>query len=171
MNIFAIEQTPSGDIDWVKSAQAQDNYRVVKMILESCQMLCTVINVQHDEQVTPYRTTHAKHPSTLWVAKSSANFQRLVEHTLAMLEEYTERFNKIHKCAGVLEKIIDIYDPTRFACHDDTPLPLCMPDEFKTGSIVESYRKFYASKPRMRYPTEKIPVWWSQYRELPFQEI
>ena len=171
MNIFAIEQTPSGDIDWVKSAQAQDNYRVVKMILESCQMLCTVINMQHDDQVTPYRTTHAKHPSTLWVAKSSANFQRLVEHTLAMLEEYTERFNKIHKCAGVLEKIIDLYDPGRFSHHDDTPLTLCMPDEFKTDSIVESYRKFYASKPRMRYPTEKIPVWWSQYRELPFQEI
>ena len=171
MNIFAIEQTPTGEIDWVRSAQAQDNYRVVKMILESCQMLCTVINVQHGEQVTPYRTTHVKHPSTLWVAKSSANFQRLVEHTLAMLEEYTERFNKIHKCAGVLEKIIDLYDPGRFARHDDTPLPLCMPDKFKTDSIVESYRKFYASKPRMRYPTEKIPVWWSQYRELPFQEI
>ena len=171
MNIFAIEQTPTGDVDWVKSARSQDNYRVVKMILESCQMLCTTINLQHGEQVTPYRTTHAKHPSTIWVGQSSANFQRLIEHTLAMLEEYTERFNKIHKCTGVLEKIIDLYDPSLFPRYDDTPLPLCMPDEFKTNSIVESYRKFYASKPRMRYPTEKIPAWWDQYRELPFQEI
>ena len=171
MNIFAIEQTPSGDIDWVKSAQSQDNYRVVKMILESVQMLCTAINDQHGEQVTPYRNAHLNHPSTKWVRESSANFERLVEHTLAMLDEYTERFGKIHKCAGVLEKVLDLYDPNRFNCHIDTPLPLCMPDEFKGDSIVESYRKFYASKPRMRYPTEKIPVWFHQYRELPFQEI
>ena len=58
MNIFAIEQTPTGAIDWVKSAQSQDNYRVVKMILESVQMLCTAINDQHGEQVTPYRNAH-----------------------------------------------------------------------------------------------------------------
>ena len=171
MNIFAIEQTPSGDIDWVKSAQSQDNYRVVKMILESVQMLCTAINDQHGEQVTPYRNAHLNHPSTKWVRESSANFERLVEHTLAMLDEYTERFGKIHKCAGVFENFLDLYEPDRFGCHVDTPLPMCMPDEFKGDSIVESYRKFYASKPRMRYPTEKIPVWWSQYRELPFKEI
>jgi len=171
MNIFAIEQTPSGDIDWVKSAQSQDNYRVVKMILESCQMLCAVINTQHGEQVTPYRTTHVKHPSTLWVAQSSGNFECLVEHTLAMLDEYTERFGKIHKCAGVLEKVLDLYEPSRFKKHEVTPLTLCMPDEFKGDCIIDSYRKFYCSKPRMRYPTEKIPTWFREYRELPFQEI
>ena len=40
MNIFAIggcEKT--GTIDWEQSARELDNYRVVKMILESCQML------------------------------------------------------------------------------------------------------------------------------------
>ena len=40
MNIFAIEgDVETGEIDWVKSAQSQDNLRVVKMILESCQIL------------------------------------------------------------------------------------------------------------------------------------
>ena len=89
MNIFAIEADAYGNIDWVASAKSQDNYRVVKMILESVQMLCTAINLQHEEQVTPYKNAHPKHPSTLWVRESSANFELLVEHTLAMLDEYT----------------------------------------------------------------------------------
>ena len=41
MNIFAIEGD-GNNIDWVASAKSQDNYRVVKMILESCQILSTV---------------------------------------------------------------------------------------------------------------------------------
>ena len=45
MNIFAIEgNAETGEIDWRASARSQDNYRVVKMILESCQILCTVLS-------------------------------------------------------------------------------------------------------------------------------
>ena len=172
MNIFAIESDEHGDIDWIASAQSQDNYRVVKMILESCQMLCTAINLQHEEQVTPYKNAHPRHPSTLWVRESSANFERLVEHTLAMLDEYTERFGRVHKCAAVLEQVVDIYDPLRFPGQEETPLPLCMPQEFKSNNTVESYRRFYASKPRMRYPESKIPTWFREHRgQEPFQII
>ena len=46
MNIFAIESDSEGNIDWIKSAQSLDNLRVVKMILESCQILSTVLNEQ-----------------------------------------------------------------------------------------------------------------------------
>ena len=47
MNIFAIEgDVETGQIDWVKSSRSQDNLRVVKMILESCQILSTVLNEQ-----------------------------------------------------------------------------------------------------------------------------
>ena len=110
MNIFAIESDKSGKIDWVKSGKSQDNLRLVKMILESCQMLCTVLNEIHGKQITPYRSTHKNHPSTKWVSESSANFENLVEHTMAMIEEYKLRFGKIHKCLYVLEKCVDIYD-------------------------------------------------------------
>ena len=45
MNIFAIDgNEKTGEIDWFKSAKSQDNYRVVKMILESCQILSTALN-------------------------------------------------------------------------------------------------------------------------------
>tara|TARA_R110000744_G_scaffold49398_6_gene107345 strand:+ start:1054 stop:1575 length:522 start_codon:yes stop_codon:yes gene_type:complete len=165
MNIFAIEGNPeTNEIDWVKSAKSLDNYRVVKMILESCQMLCTTLNELYGEQVTPYRSTHRNHPSTKWVRASSANFEALVVHTLAMIEEYHSRFNKIHKCTAVLEKCLSLYDPAIFPLQEKTTLPLCMPPEHRTGSIVESYRSFYASKPRIRYPKAKIPRWFNASR-------
>jgi len=163
MNIFAIEGSDN-NIDWIKSAKSQDNYRVVKMILESCQMLCTTLNELSDRQVTPYRSTHKSHPSTKWVRASSANFESLVEHTMAMLEEYTERFGKVHKCTSVLEECLDIYDPSLFPSQKQTRLPLAMPYEFHSDNIIESYRRFYASKPRIRYPKDKIPNWFLKHR-------
>lgn len=173
MNIFAIEgDIATNDIDWVKSAQSQDNYRVVKMILESCQMLCTVLNELSGEQVTPYRSTHKHHPSTRWAQSSSANFQNLVTHTSAMLQEYTERFGKVHKCTSVLQRCVELYHPDLFSSHESTALPLAMPAEFRSDSIVESYRKFYASKPRIRYSASKIPNWFAKYRgDREFQVI
>jgi hypothetical protein len=41
---------------------------------------------------------------------------------------------------------------------------MAMPDCFKSDNVVESYRKYYASKPRMRYPKDKVPDWFVEYR-------
>ena len=128
-------------------------------------MLCTAINELHGgSQITPYRSTHKHHPSTKWVMASSSNFEALVVHTEAMLSEYTERFNKIHKCQSVLSECKRLYDPSKFPASEITRLPLAMPPEFQSDDVVESYRKFYASKPRMRYPKNKIPSWFIKYR-------
>ena len=172
MNIFGIEGN-GRDIDWVESAKSQDNYRVVKMILESCQMLCTNLNHLYGEQVAPYRSCHLNHPSTKWARESSANFLSLVEHTEAMLVEYKLRFNnRVHKCEVVLRRCMELFDKKLFDKHDPTPLPLAMPDEYKSEDIVESYRKFYASKPRVRYPESKVPLWFKKYRgDQPYEVI
>ena len=171
MNIFAIEGN-NGVIDWKASARSQDNYRVVKMILESCQMLCTAINELSGEHIAPYRSTHKHHPSTKWVMASSANFEALVEHTEAMLQEYTTRFGKIHKCQQVLTVCKRLYTPSLFVTSKPTKLPLAMPYEFQSDDIVESYRKFYASKPKIRYPKDKVPQWFRKYRgDKEFQVI
>ena len=169
MNIFAIEGE-GNTIDWVASARSQDNYRVVKMILESCQILSTVLNEQGVE--APYRSFNPKHPSCLWAAESSDNFLKLALHCSAMLEEYTRRFGRTHKCYDVLWQILDLFDPDRFTNHEPTPLRMAMPDCFRGDSIVESYRKFYASKPRVRYPKDCVPVWFDEYRgDKPYEVI
>ena len=173
MNIFAIEKSKDGGIDWVGSAKSQDNYRVVKMILESCQILCTNLNYLYGEKVSPYRSCHLNHPSTKWARESSANFEMLIEHTMALIDEYHLRFgNKNHKCESVLEKVLDLYEPSLFPSNDPTTLPMCMPDEFKGSCIVESYRSYYSSKPRVRYPKNKIPSWFVERRgSKPFEII
>ena len=170
MNIFAIEgDTETGQIDWVKSAQSQDNLRVVKMILESCQILSTVLNEQGLD--APYRSFNPKHPSCLWAAESAANFMNLALHCEAMICEYRERFGKTHKCAAVLNKIVAMFDVDLFPTTKCTPLRLAMPDEFRSDNPIVSYRKFYASKPRLRYPVDKIPSWVYDYRSEPFEVV
>ena len=170
MNIFAIENNKAGDIDWIKSAQSQDNYRVVKMILESCQILSTVLNEQGIK--APYRSFNPKHPSCLWAAESSDNFKNLVIHCAAMIEEYEDRFNKIHKCKAVLNNIINLFDASKFITDKPTPLKMAMPNNFRSDNIVESYRRFYASKPNIRYPKEKISTWFVEYRKnIPFVTV
>ena len=169
MNIFAIEgNEKTGEIDWVKSAKSQDNYRVVKMILESCQILSTALNEQGLK--APYRSFNPKHPSCLWAAESSENFRNLMEHCTAMIQEYEMRFGKTHKCKEVLVKIKEMYKPENFPTNKTTPLRMAMPDYFKIkNNPVLSYRKYYASKPRMRYPKDKVPEWFAKYRgDKPF---
>ena len=163
MNIFAIEgDERTGEVDWIKSAKSQDNMRVVKMILESCQILSTVLNEQGVK--APYRSFNPKHPSCKWAAESSANFKNLMRHCTAMIEEYEERFKKIHKCKAVLIRIKELYKPERFEKGHPTPLLLAMPEYFRSDNVVRSYRKYYASKPNMRYPKNKIPNWFEEYR-------
>ena len=170
MNIFAIEgDVETGKIDWVKSAQSQDNLRVVKMILESCQILSTVLNEQGLD--APYRSFNPKHPSCLWAAESAANFMNLALHCEAMICEYRERFGKTHKCAAVLNKIVSMFNVDLFPTTKCTPLRLAMPDEFRSDNPIVSYRKFYASKPRLRYPVDKIPSWVYDYRSEPFEVV
>ena len=95
----------------------------------------------------------------------------LALHCEAMITEYGERFGKTHKCAAALQKCVALFDADRFPTTKCTPLRLAMPDEFRSDNPVVSYRKFYASKPRLRYPVDKIPSWVYDYRNEPFEVI
>ena len=81
-----------------------------------------------------------------------------------MIDEYRDRFNKTHKCEAVLKKIVGLYDASKFPTDKPTPLRMAMPDNFRSKNIVESYRRYYASKPRVRYPKDKVPLWFRKYR-------
>ena len=56
MNIFYLDKDPQ------QAAKYHCDKHVVKMILESAQMLCTVVNEISGGQVTPYKSTHKNHP-------------------------------------------------------------------------------------------------------------
>lgn len=91
MNIFATSADP------LHCAEALDDKRLNKMILEAAQMLCTVVGGK-------YKPTHENHPCTVWVRSSSSNALWLYAHAVYMCEEYSRRFAKVHACLEVIEE-------------------------------------------------------------------
>lgn len=92
MNIFATSKSP------VRSAQYLDDQRVVKMILESCQMLSTAAHsVKFKGDIL--KPTHINHPCNLWARNSADNFCWLLEHAIALDQERLLRFSSatMHK--------------------------------------------------------------------------
>ena len=86
MNIFVL------DIDPQLAASLHLDKHVVKMPLETAQMLCT-INAEFGIDV-PYKATHKNHPCTLWAKATKANYQWLTALGLNLCYEYTYRYKK-----------------------------------------------------------------------------
>lgn len=95
MNIFAVSKNPR------KCARALDDKRCSKMILETAQMLCTVLNLEAGEQVTPYKNTHQHNPLIKWASKPK-NFAWLWEWGMELGAEHTRRKGKVHKSHSVI---------------------------------------------------------------------
>lgn len=158
MNIFVL------DLNTTKAAQYHCDRHCVKMILESCQMLSTAINLivpSHTENL--YKTTHINHPCSIWVRKSKQNFKWLINLAEELSKEYTIRYNKQHKCNRIIDiakKYIDSFPDIGL-----TQFALAMPDQFKSSDIVHSYR-LYCAASKHNFSTWKTvePDWWQTYR-------
>ena len=75
-------------------------------------------------------------------------------------EEYTRRYGKVHKSIEVLKELDKSLD-IDFPQEKPTSFALCMPDEYKIGNTVESYRAYYMGAKRhlAKWKTQK-PYWW-----------
>ena len=178
MNIFYLDKDP------VKAAKYSCDKHVIKMILESAQMLCTAHRVQDGEMVigksatgrkrTTYKHPNSnmdailygagwlKHPSCIWIMDSAYNYMWLYKHMMALGDEYTKRYGKVHL---TIQKLGDLlkHPPKNAALnkkgYDATP---AMPEECKIpGDSVASYRKYYIMK-KARFATWKnrVPPKW-----------
>ena len=142
MNIFYLDKDP------VKAAQIQYNKHVVKMILESAQMLCTAHHhyaeeLGYDNSYIPYKKAHYNHPSTIWCRQNSRQYYWLFHHMVALGNEYTKRYNKTHltitKCFDVLQ-----YCPVGMPLGGEfNQPPQAMPDEFKRACAIHAYCLYY----------------------------
>jgi hypothetical protein len=155
MNIFVL------DTDIRKCARYHADQHVVKMILEGTQMLCTVLNRNGVE--SPYRSTHAMHPCTIWTGLSLSNWKWLQELTLQLNEEFVFRYRKPmeHRSASVARSLgcppIPDVGLTEFV--------QVMPDAYKVpGNPVQAYRNFYiGEKSRFaRWTRRRRPQWFSE---------
>ena len=72
MNIFYLDEDP------ILAAQMHCDKHVVKMILESAQLLSTAHRLLDGNKLADerglYKATHINHPSSIWVRKSSENY-------------------------------------------------------------------------------------------------
>jgi len=90
MNIFVISNSPA------ECAQSLDDKRLVKMTLETTQILSTVMHLSG--YTGPYKITHQNHPVVKWAAENDSNFKWTVSLLKELCKEYTFRYDKTHKC-------------------------------------------------------------------------
>ena len=155
MNIFILDKNIE------TCATYHCDQHVGKMILESAQILCTALNKKGF--VTPYKSTHVKHPSVLWAEDSLDNFRWLLQLGHALNKEFCWRFDRDsdHASISVLRNIEGI----TFENKGLTEFPQAMPDKYKVpGNPVAAYRSFYINE-KSKFATwkkRKAPSWYKK---------
>ena len=155
MNIFVLSSDP------VKAAEYMCDRHIVKMMLETNQLLCTahwvgwqkMLNpppdlkgkklkewlkekIPHPNLIPPYSMTHVNHPSAIWSRKCWGNYNWLSRHGMALCREYTRRYGKVSKSEEVT-RWCDRYPPPVFESTSSdeplamTPFATAMPEEYK----------------------------------------
>lgn len=159
MNIFYFYDCPK------LSAKAQPDKMLVKMPLETAQMLCTAHRILDGDEYADlmglYKKAYENHPCTIWAREATANYAWLYAHFDALNTEYNFRYGRDHasytKLAEALSRV-----PMNMPQAEQTPIRLAMPDQYKSDDPIESYRnyciheKHYAKWEKGR----DKPEWW-----------
>lgn len=184
MNIFILNNDP------VIAAQEQCDKHVVKMIVESAQMLSTVHRMvdgvmerrpsksgamlqywklDDEREDILYKACHFNHPSTIWTREGCCNYTWHYKHFIALCDEYTYRYGKTHSTDTKLREILSSL-PNNIKI-GKTPFKLAMgsnPECVVTGlggtDPVESYRNFYKTKQKrfnMIWSKRPVPKWFN----------
>ena len=149
MNIFLLDYSP------ILAAQFQCDKHVVKLTLETAQILSTVSG-------GPYKPTHQNHPCVKWAASNAINYRWLHRHGMALCREYSFRYGRRHKCQDVIASLSQ--PPKHIPLVGCTPYVQCMPDEFHDPDPVQAYRKYYlgAKADFAHWTKREVPFWWSE---------
>ncbi len=160
MNIFYLDADPAA------AAAAHCDKHVVKMVLETAQLLSTAHRVIDGDTWADsqglYRATHAKHPSAVWARLTNANYQWLWRLLATLCQSYTKRYGRIHKVemSGLLRSLG--HNPEHIRIDGFTKPPQCMPDAYKQPDTVAAYRAYYIGEKAgfARWQYTPAPAWW-----------
>jgi len=164
------------------AAQALVDKHVVKMILESAQLLSTAHRVLDGQEIegksatgrkarrwilpdarddVMYAATHINHPSAVWCRTSVRNYDWLVDHFYALMREYNHRYNKTHKCYGELSYMLQS-PPHNLKAWEWTEMPSCMAEEYIISKDpIINYRNYYREgKKNLHKWTNRQPPEW-----------
>ena len=156
MNIFYFYDNP------IQSAEAQPDKMLVKMPLETAQMLCTAHREldgdEYADKVGLYKKAYLNHPCSIWTRESYDNYRWLYKHFLALGDEYTFRYGKTHKSVDRLSRALAQL-PGNIPLNAMTPVPQAMPDQYKNNDPVKAYRDYCIN--------EKTYAKWEKGRDKP----
>lgn len=179
MNIFVLDYDP------MLAAQNMCDKHVVKMIVETAQMLSTAHryldgDVYIDKTTTGRKVKRYKHsnphmdsklckavminhPCTKWTIQTNSNYNWLYKHGISLLEEYTFRYSKVHSMHDLFYDYL-VWLPLSMPKGKLTPFAQAMPDKYKASDAVDAYRNYYiGEKARFAKWTDRnIPVWFSE---------
>lgn len=159
MNLFILDRDPE------LAAQFHCNRHVVKMILETAQLLSTAHHVLDGDQAEKigriYKKTHENHPCAVWVRESPDNYSWAHMLGMSLCAEYTHRYGKVHKTQDVLWNLAAI--PHNIPDVLFTEFPQCMPEEYKNQDTVAAYRNYYIGEKMPLlvdgYKNRDVPIW------------
>lgn len=149
MNIFILDENIQ------KNAQFHCDKHVVKMIVESCQLLANAFTM--DKLKTAPLTKNGKyrqhtfinHPCSKWVVESWENYLYLCQLTNALINEYNFRYNKKHFLEDFLNWVLENMKSSQFKMLKRTEFvraikkdkyPDLLSNKFST---IEAYREYY----------------------------
>ena len=159
MNIFVTDRCP------VQSARNLPDKHIVKMPLETCQMLAIIysdwyygVGKLYKQDGTPYRTQHGafrNHPCTQWAAANQYNLAWLILHGIALCDEYYQRYGKVHTCYDVICQAQHIYHKCFDGDINDaarlvTDFTRAMPESIKFDTTIDTitaYKQYLNTKP------------------------
>lgn len=157
MNIFVLDTSPT------RAAKFHCDKHVVKMVLESAQLLSTAHQVLDGDKAIEgiYKPTHINHPCAVWVRESSDNYDWVYRLFTALCEEYKKRYGRVHLTDTKMRHTLANF-PKNLPTGPLTPFTQCMPDEHKTpGDAVTAYRNYYRQDKRaFAHWKNGAPSWW-----------
>ena len=170
MNIFVTDRCP------IQSARNLPDKHIVKMPLETCQMLSIIysdwyygVGKLYKSDGTPYRTSHGafrNHPCTQWAAANQYNLAWLIRHGYALCHEYNLRYGKVHTCLDVIEQAERIYHKSfdnlllSDASRKVTSFTRAMPESIKFDTSIDTitaYKQYLNTKPWLASNYLRIP--------------
>ncbi|MFM7795893.1 MAG: pyrimidine dimer DNA glycosylase/endonuclease V [Candidatus Nitrosotenuis sp.] len=154
MNIFVLDPNPE------ICATMHCNKHVVKMILESAQMICTTHHLHPNKTINyiiPYKKTHVNHPCNKWLRDSISNYKWLFNLTKSLNDEYKLRYNKSDHKSWLAIKDLPFPDLPNIGL---TRWARAMPNNYKIGDdVVKSYQTYYLNEKQkiLQYKNREVP--------------
>jgi hypothetical protein len=163
MNLFIL------DDDFTLAAQSACDRHVVKMPLETAQMLsCAhhVLDPSNPLNLLMYKRTHENHPCSKWVRANISNYLWTYMFWQAQCDEFTYRYNKVHLSYSKYAEIFAT-PPANIPFGKRTPFALAMPERYHNDNPVLAYRDYYLNdKAHLLTYTKRVPPMWIEENEV-----